>query len=303
MSFSTIGAPDSHELLTYLKAVYPYSEIPNKSPSTTSTPDFVELSKDSKKISKISRHFEGIQKSILSTPRGEIWQWIEMRYHVEKLHHHLREGSSREHLPTQKNGQTFANLFPKKRLEINEFIQDIKGLTLRMQQVIDLPIQPGQNGAFRATPCYGSTLKIFFDQFPKLNILKNFDDTKGKNNKVMDFWKLYLELHKNYSNKSRQTKYNFNTAKLSHLCNELLAPQRNYGQGDVEGALTQFPGVNTHFKGILGVFSNPFDPKLNEILQFDFYLDNISDALETHRKNVASQTSSQSDRGFLSSWW
>lgn len=303
MSFSTMTGPDSEQILTYLKAVYPYSIIPNQSSSGV---EFIGLSQDSRKIKKIYRHFEGIQKSIVSIPHGKIWYWIEMRYHVEKLHHHMHETTSMVKLPMEANEQIFANFFPKKSGEIKSFLQEIKEFTVSVNQIAELFVKPVKSRWGTETPCYRTILKVFFNQFPQLNILENLKDDQGKGDKVMDFWKLYLELHKDYSHKNRQVKGEYDTEKLSHLCNKLLAPKHKYDHQDIERTLIQIPDVKVHFKGIMVVFSNPFTPKLTDVLGYNFFLDNISNALKRQRQDQVSQASSptsQSSKSIFSAWW
>ncbi len=247
------------------------------------------LSKDPKLITKINASFYGFQHANRSITKLTPWHCLKMRYYLTKLSHHMMLPVIPVKTKHEEEETGYASLFSGQASDFEEFIQDVKKFSETLKNQLSMPIlslkknqglaatgeQPSKKIPSQEIKFYRQTLKIFFNQYPSL---KTPELDEEKTHKILDFWKLYLELTKTfYSSNSGTKDPSLNVTKVTQLCNKLLP--YTYEEADVARVLEK-PEMPAHLEGLLNAFNNPFSPKLYEILTYTYSLSKLTDGLD-----------------------
>lgn len=303
-SFSVSAAPSLTSSTLNLSAITPYVFAASKfGPFKISSVDLTQIYKNEHCFGKIRDHFKAIQQTFTCLPTVTTWNWLELRYHLNRMGQYFGGEFNVVAPPPYHEHAPYANLFTGQVAEIKTFLDHIKALSTQLKQIISLPL-PNQDkaelevsvaakGAKSAiyvevkTADYHDMLKVFFDQLPQLGIdesLKNSPQLAS----IYSFWHLYQDLNKNYRKSSSSLKsttytYDLNAAKLTSLCKKLF--NKDYKENVVATVIETQNGCEI-VNRLLKSFHNPFAPRLDEVLAFTYYQHQLSQLLETETTRI-----------------
>lgn len=321
MSFSTIKSPSSQDWAPFISDMIPYAlaysgrKVLSKDPFYTK-----KLLSDPLRVKQIYSHGIGLQQSLSCLAKVTPWNLLEMRYHLHELSSGFGIQSMSGEQTTDLDHSTYFDLFSGHGIDLQNLTLSVKDLSQTLQKELHLPLQEDPSelvahpykGSYitlgTIKKCNRQKLKVLFNQLPHLTLWKKLQkdkETITNVHKVMDFWKLYLDLSKNYHiyEKFHKSSAMENDHKeLRILCQKVLPLKEVLTDDDLLKIID-----HKSLKGMLECFANPFALHFHEILAFQYHTAQLCDVLNSLKKPLKKDLPSLQDQGdsgsFFGSWF
>lgn len=234
-------------------------------------------------LTRIYYHFTQVQNIVANLPQITTWNWLHVRYHLDKTAQYLGLSLSR-HTESFYEEHPFWAVFGGSRIAKKTFLKNIKKITSALRESIglpEIPIKDPSSSDKSELQTYSKHLKVLLAELPYITLLSHLQKYPDFD-KVISFWKLYQLLTINYGTSrdfpNKSAVFPYDPIKVCALVNALDSnplAKNCYTVQDTEKLLESKKGKMV-INELVTTFANPFAPKLYEVLAFEYYMEELN---------------------------